>query len=89
MKIALWTILGSVVCIGLVIGIGIYMFQKDLKKTNPEYIVQFIKENAEKENVSVSINYNDEDWIKMKPHPSLEVYFTAPFPKEFYRIEFD
>jgi len=37
------------------------MFQKDLKKTNPEHIVQFIKENAEKENVSVSINYNDED----------------------------
>ncbi|RID85128.1 hypothetical protein D1953_12570 [Peribacillus asahii] len=73
MKIALWIILGSVVCIGLAVGIGIYMFQKDLKKTKPEYIVQFIKENAGKENVSVSINYNNEDWIKMKPHSKLQL----------------
>lgn len=63
MKIVLGAIAGIVIILGLIIGIGFLMYQREMKKMNPNYLIEFIKEQAENENVSLSINYNDEKWV--------------------------
>jgi len=40
-----WMMGGILICAGLVIGIVFWKFQKEIKKDDPEYIVQFIKEH--------------------------------------------
>lgn len=63
MKIVLWSIAGIVIILGLIIGIGFLMYQREIKKMNPNDLIEFIKEKAENENVSLSINYNNEKWV--------------------------
>lgn len=57
--------------------IGIWMFQKDLNKEDPEYIVQFIKEHANGENVSLSINYNGQKWVNVNEKKQLPLASTV------------
>lgn len=63
MKIVLWAIAGIVIILGLIIGIGFLMYKREIKKMNPCDLIEFIKEKAENEKVSLSINYNNEKWV--------------------------
>ncbi|KRG12622.1 D-alanyl-D-alanine carboxypeptidase [Virgibacillus soli] len=65
MKIALWITVGFVVVVALVAGVGIWIFQKQIGKEDPEYIIQFLKENVDKGNVSATIHYNQEKWVQV------------------------
>ena len=59
------------------IGVGAWLFQKNMNKETPEYIVQFIKENAGRENVSVSINYNGQKWVNVNEKKQLPLASTV------------
>ncbi len=68
MKIALWITVGFVVVVALVAGVagvGIWIFQKQIGKEDPEYIIQFLKENVDKGNVAATIHYNQEKWVQV------------------------
>ncbi len=45
MKKWVWLTGGLLVCTGFVIGIVFWKIQKEVKKDDPEYIVQFMREN--------------------------------------------
>lgn len=77
MKIILFTVVGIVVLFGLLIGIGIYMYQKEINEENPEYIVRFIKENVGKGKVSLSINCNGQKWVEVNPNIPLPLASTV------------
>lgn len=77
LKIIRWVIVSIVVLFSLVIGIGIYMFKKEVNKENPEYILQFIKENSESEKLSLSINYNEQKWVEVNPTKQLPLASTV------------
>jgi D-alanyl-D-alanine carboxypeptidase len=77
LKIALWIVVGIVATICLLLGIGIWMFQKEMKERNPEYILQFIKENAGNKNVSLSINHNDKKWVEINGRQQLPLASTV------------
>lgn len=70
-------IVGILVLFGLVIGAGVWMFQKDMNKEDPEYIVQFIKENAGNKKVSLSINYNGQKWVEVNANVQLPLASTV------------
>ncbi|WP_343070866.1 serine hydrolase [Bacillus sp. REN10] len=69
----LWVGIGIVVTVALVIGIGIWMFQKD----DPEYILEFLKENAENKNVSLSVKHNKEEWVGVNDREPLPLASTV------------
>ncbi|MFJ7683823.1 hypothetical protein [Peribacillus butanolivorans] len=71
MKILLFLIGGIGLSLCLILGIGMWMFKKDINKEDPEYIVQFIKENAENKNVSLFIHLNDEKWVHVNANTLL------------------
>ncbi|MEX3747819.1 serine hydrolase [Lysinibacillus xylanilyticus] len=77
MNIVLWIIAGILVCGGLVMGIGFWMFKKEINEENPEYIVQFIKENIASENVSLAIHYNNEKWIDVNTNKQFPLGSTV------------
>lgn len=77
LKIALWVIVGIVISLGLVIGIGILMFRREIKKLNHEYIVQFVKAKSGSRNVSLSIKHNDETWVDVNGHEQLPLASTV------------
>ncbi|MGY3185841.1 serine hydrolase [Lysinibacillus sp. TE18511] len=77
MNIVLWIIVGILVCGGLVMGIGIWMFKKEINEENPEYIVQFIKENIASENVSLAIHYNNEKWVDVNTNKQFPLASTV------------
>lgn len=77
MKIVLWVIGGLLVCAALVIGIGVWMFKKEVNEEDPEYIVQFIKGNISNENVSLAINYNYEKWSEVNTNKRLPLASTV------------
>ncbi|WP_313799220.1 serine hydrolase [Cytobacillus sp.] len=63
MKIVLWAIAGIVIVLGLIAGIAFLIYQREIKKMNANYLIEFIKEKAKNENVALSINYNNEKWV--------------------------
>ncbi|MFJ8461849.1 serine hydrolase [Lysinibacillus xylanilyticus] len=77
MNIVLWIIAGILVCGGLVMGIGFWMFKKEINEENPEYIVQFIKENIASENVSLAIHYNNEKWVDVNTNKQFPLGSTV------------
>ncbi|MGW6298552.1 serine hydrolase [Peribacillus butanolivorans] len=77
MKILLFLIGGIGLSLCLILGIGMWMFKKDINKEDPEYIVQFIKENAENKNVSLSIHLNDEKWVNVNANTLLPLASTV------------
>lgn len=85
MKIVLWISFGVIIVVGLVIGAGFWMFHKETKEVNPEYIVQFLKDNATNKNVSLSINHNNEKWLALNAEEPLPLASTV---KIIVAIEF-
>lgn len=74
----IFLIVGIVLMIGiLIIGIGFWMFQKDISKEHPTYIVQFMKKNLTNKNVSIQIQYNDEEWVKVNEDNPLPLASTV------------
>lgn len=53
------------------------MFKKDINKDEPDYILQFIKENSKSEKASLSINYNGEKWVEVNPNNLLPLASTV------------
>lgn len=77
LKIALWIILAIAISLGLVIAIGILMFRREIKKLNPDYIVQFVKAKSGSRNVSLSIKHNGENWVDVNGHEQLPLASTV------------
>ncbi|WP_155593897.1 serine hydrolase [Lysinibacillus cavernae] len=74
----LYWIIGSIfVCAGLAIGIVFWKFQKEIKKDDPEYIVQFIKEHKADKNISVAIQYNQQHWVELNNKEPLPLASTV------------
>ncbi|TCJ01521.1 serine hydrolase [Cytobacillus praedii] len=65
MEIVLWAIGGIVFVLALINGIGFYKYRREIMKLDANYIIEFIKRNAENGNVSLSINYNNEKWAEV------------------------
>ncbi|MFD1739734.1 hypothetical protein ACFSCX_25020 [Bacillus salitolerans] len=65
MNIVVWSIVGIILFVLLIFGVGIWLFQKDVAKEDPEYILQFIKDKKELEQVSLSIHFNKEKWVEV------------------------
>lgn len=55
----------------------ILKFQKEVKKDDPEYIVQFMKENKGNKNVSVAIQYNRQSWVEQHTKEPLPLASTV------------
>lgn len=53
------------------------MFKKEVNQEDPEYILQFIKENSESEKVSLSINYNEQKWVEVNQTKLLPLASTV------------
>lgn len=68
-----------IVCLafGLLIVIANWKIQRDIKKSDTDYFVQFIKEHAVDNNVSLSINYNDEKWTEVNSNTLLPLASTV------------
>ncbi|QGG53552.1 serine hydrolase [Lysinibacillus pakistanensis] len=78
MKTVFWIIGGLFACIGIIaIGIVFWIFQKDLNKDNPDYVLQFIKENKDNEQVSLAIHYNQQKWVEMNTKKPLPLASTV------------
>ncbi|MEZ7791941.1 serine hydrolase [Niallia circulans] len=77
MKMTLWITIGIIVLLSFMIGMGIYMFKKEINKEDPDYIFQFIKENAKSERVALSINYNKQKWVKVNQNKQLPLASTV------------
>lgn len=77
MKIALWIIGSVVVVFGVLIGVGIWLFQKEIGREDPEYIVEFLKEKADKGNVALTIHYNQESWVRVNENQALPLASTV------------
>lgn len=65
--------------------IGLRKFQKDINEMNPDYIIQFIKKHAERKNVALSINYNDDQLVGVNANEKLPLASTV---KIIVAIEF-
>lgn len=77
MRTLFWVIGSVLVCAGVVIGIVFWKFQKEIKKDDPEYIVQFIREHKEDKNVSVAIQYNQQHWVELNTKEPLPLASTV------------
>ncbi|WKT76320.1 serine hydrolase [Lysinibacillus fusiformis] len=77
MKKWVWLTGGLLVCTGFVIGIVFWKIQKEVKKDDPEYIVQFMKENKGNKNVSVAIQYNRQSWVEQHTKEPLPLASTV------------
>lgn len=77
MRTLFWVIGSVLVCAGSVLGIVFWKFQKEIKKDDPEYIVQFIKEHKEDKNVSVAIQYNQRHWVELNTKEPLPLASTV------------
>ncbi|MEK5433608.1 serine hydrolase [Lysinibacillus sp. FSL R7-0073] len=77
MKKWVWLTGGLLVCTGFVIGIVFWKIQKEVKKDDPEYIVQFMKENKGNKNVSVAIQYNRLSWVEQHTKEPLPLASTV------------
>ncbi|KYG25606.1 D-alanyl-D-alanine carboxypeptidase [Alkalihalobacillus trypoxylicola] len=77
MEMIIWIIGIAVISLILILGTGIYMFKKKIKKDNPEYILQFVKEHLESDKVALSINYNDQEWVNINSKNLLPLASTV------------
>lgn len=77
LKIALWIIAGIVAILVFVVGIKGYMLYKEFKTSNPEYIMEFVKEHAANGDVAMSIQYNDENWVNVNENERLPLASTV------------
>ncbi|MEK5233781.1 serine hydrolase [Lysinibacillus sp. FSL K6-0232] len=77
MKIIYWIISGICVCVGLAIGIVFWKVQKNMTTADPEYIVQFIKDNQEGGNISLAIQHNQQPWIELNTEKPLVLASTV------------
>jgi len=77
LKTVFWIIGGLFTCIGIAIGIVFWIFQKDLNKDNPDYVLQFLKENKDNEQVSLAIHYNQQNWVEMNTKKPLPLASTV------------
>ncbi|QTB26873.1 serine hydrolase [Lysinibacillus sphaericus] len=77
MKKIYWMMGGLLICAGFVIGIVFWKFQKEMKKDDPEYIVQFIKEHRADKNVSVAIQHNQQYWVELNTMEQLPLASTV------------
>ncbi|MBK3497135.1 serine hydrolase [Viridibacillus sp. YIM B01967] len=77
MKIALWIIVGVVISLVLIRGIVTLISRREKKKLDPKYITRFIKEKLESGNVSLSIRYNDQNWIDINRNQLLPLASTV------------
>lgn len=77
LKTVFWIIGGLFACIGIAIGIVFWIFQKDLNKDNPDYVLQFLKENKDNEQVSLAIHYNQQNWVEMNTKKPLPLASTV------------
>jgi len=77
LKTVFWIIGGLFACIGIVTGIVFWKFQKDLNEDNPEYVLQFIKENKDNEHVSLAIHYNQQKWVEINTKKPLPLASTV------------
>ncbi|MBY0099395.1 serine hydrolase [Mesobacillus maritimus] len=60
----------------LLFGIGSWVLQKVANKEDPEYFLQFIKENGAKQSVAVSIQYNQDSLAAVNEQVSLPLAST-------------
>lgn len=56
-KLIIWMIAGGVVILLVIVGAGIWFFQ-EMKKNDPEYVFNFIKEKASSKHIALSISHN-------------------------------
>ncbi|MEN8700230.1 class A beta-lactamase-related serine hydrolase [Bacillus infantis] len=79
MKIFLW--IGGAVFLAacIVIAIGAWLYIKDVKKDEPDYLIKFIKENNDKKDVSLLISHNKEILAKIHPDEALPLASTVKF----------
>lgn len=71
------TIAGVLFILGVMMAIGVWVFQKKMNKDDPEYLVQFIQEHAGTEKVSLSINFNDQKWVEVNGKKQLPLASTV------------
>ncbi|WP_102275357.1 serine hydrolase [Cytobacillus massiliigabonensis] len=77
MKILVWLVIAIVALFGFVIGIGILKYRKEIKGTNPEYLIEIIKEKAKDSNISLSIQHNNEKWVGINEKTLLPLASTV------------
>ncbi|MDL4842123.1 serine hydrolase [Aquibacillus rhizosphaerae] len=77
MEIILWIIGGIILAFGLLIGIGIWMFNKNVNKEDSDYIKRFIKEKGGSKEASLSICYNGENWVSVNSNKKLPLASTV------------
>ncbi|MBP2239526.1 D-alanyl-D-alanine carboxypeptidase [Cytobacillus eiseniae] len=77
MKIIIWLIAGGVVLSGIIIGIGIIQYKREVTETNPDYIIELMKEKAKNNTISLSINHNNENWVQVNENIPLPLASTV------------
>lgn len=76
MKTILLIIIGIVVAVCFIIAIGIFISHRGIKKDNPEYIIQLIKEKMGDKSISLTIHHNDKRWIEINGNEPLPLAST-------------
>lgn len=77
MKKLYWVIGSILVCVGFVCSVIFWKFQKEIKRDDSEYIVQFMKEHKEDKNISVVIQYNQQHWVELNTKEQLPLASTV------------
>ena len=68
---------GKLLIPGLLAGIGFWKFMRGRNEANPEYIVQFIKDNIYSKDVSLFITHNDEVLVEVNANQQLPLASTV------------
>jgi D-alanyl-D-alanine carboxypeptidase len=77
MKWVLWSLGGILLLVIIVLAIGLFYFQKEIKKEDPSYLVNFLKENRDRKGLSLSIHYNNQPWVAVHPDEKLPLASTV------------
>lgn len=77
LEVVIWVIGIGVIFLSIFIGTGIYMFNKDVKKDDPEYILQFMKEHVESDKAALSINFNGQQLVNINSKNLLPLASTV------------
>lgn len=77
MKIVLVIIAILIVFVILIMSVGGWMFKKEMRKDQPEYIVQFLKERVSGKSAALSIHYNGEKWVAVNEDLPLPLASTV------------
>jgi D-alanyl-D-alanine carboxypeptidase len=79
MKIILWTLAGVLLAAAAIIGIGVWMYWKNIKKEEPDYLVSYLKDQAQKNNASLVIKHNQDTLAEINPDTALPLASTVKF----------